>query len=104
MIISDDLKSICYEMYTGRYFRSTMEEIKAAQNWINYQILQNNYASLSDFYDHVGLNRTAVSEEVGWNADELLEITFSTVMSEDNRPCLAFDYKVVPIRNYFRIH
>lgn len=104
LLITDDMKVICYEMMTGRYFRSTMEEIKAAQNWVNYQILHNNYASLSDFYDRLGLNRTDVSEDLGWNIDEQLEITFSTTMTEDNRPCLAFSYKAVPIRNYFRMH
>ena len=104
LIVTDEMKVICYEQYTGRYFMSSMEDIKFAQNEINYTIINNNYASLSDLYDLIGLNRTSISEEVGWNLDNPLEITFSTVMSEDNRPCLSFNYKVVPIRNYFRLH
>lgn len=101
--IIGDLDVRCYEQFTGRYFSSNMETLKAAQNAVNHQILSgDNSASLSDFYDRVGLNHTQISEEVGWNVDNLLELTFSTTVDEKNRPVLAFDYKVVPVRNYFR--
>lgn len=94
---------ICYEQFTGRYFSSSMETLKAAQNKVNHQMLSgDNSASLSDFYDWVGLNHTQLSDEVGWNTDNMLELTFTTTMDELNRPVLAFDYKVVPLRNYFR--
>lgn len=104
IVTGGDLDVLCYEMYTGRYFKSNMEELKAAQNAINHQIINHNYASLSDFYDRIGLNRTQVSEEMGWNLDKALELTFSTVMAENNQPALAFSYQVEPIRNYFRMH
>lgn len=104
LVVLDELQVIAFERYTGRYFRSSMEEIKSAQNYVNFKINNGHCASLSDFYDHVGLTRTDVSEEVGWNLDNPCEITFSTVMTDDNRPALAFEYKVMPIRSYFRIH
>lgn len=96
---------LCYEQFTGRYFASSMETLKSAQNSVNHMIVSgDNSASLSDFYDRVGLNHTQLSDEVGWNLDNMLELTFSTTMDELDRPVLAFDYKVVPVRNYFRIH
>ena len=103
LAIIGDLDVRCYEQFTGRYFSSNMETLKAAQNAVNHQILSgDNSASLSDFYDRVGLNHTQLSDEVGWNLDNLLELTFSTTVDEKNRPVLAFDYLVVPVRNYFR--
>lgn len=96
-------KDLCYEPYTGRYFLSGMEDIKKAQNDLNYQVLNNYYASMSDFYDLLGLDRTKLSDDMGWNSDELLEIQFSSVLSDDDRPCLVMDYKVVPIKGYSRI-
>lgn len=103
LAITGDLDVRCYEQFTGRYFSSNMETLKAAQNAVNHQILSgDNSASLSDFYDRVGLNHTQLSDEVGWNVDNMLELTFSTTVDEKNRPVLAFDYLVVPIRNYFR--
>jgi hypothetical protein len=95
---------LCYERFTDRYFYSSMETIKQAMNRINYDINQGVYASLSDFYAYLGLGPTGVSDELGWNGDHLMEITFSTTVSDDNRPCIAFDYHVEPVRNYFRVH
>ena len=50
------------------------------------------YATLDDFYDIIGLGKTGLSTDLGWDSDRLLEIKLSTVLTEDNRPCLAFDY------------
>lgn len=95
---------LCYESYTGRYFLSSMEALKSAQNNLNYVINNNYYASLSDFFDLIGLERTKLSDEVGWNSDELLEVNFSTTLAEGGKPCLVLDFKVVPIREYSRVH
>jgi len=105
LTITGDLDVRCMEQYTGRYFSSNMETLKAAQNAVNHQILRgDDSASLSDFYDRVGLNHTGVSDEVGWNTDNMMELTFSTTVDEKDRPVLVFDYKVVPVRGYFRYH
>jgi hypothetical protein len=104
VFVNDESKVLCYESYTGRYFQSSMEDLKAAQNNLNYQINNNYYASLSDFFDLIGLERTKLSDEVGWNSDELLEVNFSTAITEHHKPCLVLDFKVVPIRDYSRVH
>lgn len=93
----------CYEPFTGRYFWSDMETMKKAQNDLNYQVLNNYYASLSDFYDLLGLDRTQMSDDVGWNSDEMLEIMFTTTIDDEGKPCLVMNYKVVPIRGYCRV-
>jgi hypothetical protein len=104
LIVTGGGEVLCFEMYTGRYFRSSMEAIKKAQNEVNYDVLNNYYASLSDFYTLIGLPHTKVSDEVGWNSDSLMEIIFSTTMGENDQPCIAIDYQVEPIRNYHRVH
>lgn len=95
---------LCFEAYTGRYFTSNMESLKKAQNDVNYIIIGNMYASLTEFYNRVGLPATNFSEEVGWNNDMLLELEFSTVLSEDGRPCLSVGFLVAPVRDYWRAH
>ena len=95
---------LCYEAFTGRYFKSDMETLKKAQNDLNYKVLNDYYASLSDFYELLGLPRTSISEDLGWNCDKMLELEFSTVMSDDGRPCISIEYHVEPIRDYYRIH
>lgn len=92
----------CKDAYSSRYFRSTMEDIKRAQNDINYQILHHNYSSLTDFYCQLGLEKTKESDEVGWSSDHLLEVTFTSNMDSKNRPVLVMDFAVAPIRNYWK--
>jgi hypothetical protein len=97
-------KVLCYETFTGRYFTSSMDVLQQAQNTINHQILNNSYASLSEFYGEVGLPTTAISEEMGWNLDKLMELRFSSTLTENNEPCLAVDFAVVPVRGYHKLH
>lgn len=83
---------LCCELFTHRYFRSEMENLRKAQNDINVKIVNEIYVTLDEFYDLVGLPNTSVSDKIGWNSDKLMELKFSTVLSEEGEPCLAFDY------------
>lgn len=90
---------LCYELYTGRIFRSDMEMLRKAQNDLNKLILEQFYVSLSEFYDLIGLPYTSNSMWLGWDSDRLMELEFSTILHE-GEPCLAFDYNYVkPIHN-----
>lgn len=91
---------LCIDQFTGRYFKSDMESIRKAENDTNYQILRDGYASLSDFYERVGLAATSFSEEVGWKDDQKVDLKFSSVISPDGKPCISFDFDATPIRNY----
>jgi hypothetical protein len=86
---------LCYEMHTGRYFYSDMENLRKAQNTINAKLIQEMDATLSDFYHLVGLPNTSYSYMSGWNCDKMMALEFSTTLSEDGRPCIAFDYNYV---------
>ena len=91
---------LCYDMLTGRYFQSTMEELKRAENKVNYELIHYMSCSLSHFYDEIGLPPTSYSDTHGWNMDHHMELKFSTVFSEDNRPCIAIDFSRQPIVDY----
>lgn len=95
---------LCYDMFSGRYFKSSMEALKKAQNDTNYQILNHAYASLSDFYARIGLSGTLYSEEVGWTSDHQVELAFSTVLSDDEKPCIAIGFNPHPVREYYRTY
>jgi hypothetical protein len=103
LILSDD-KVLCKDMHTGRYFQSTLEDIKKAINDTNYQILNNDYASLSDFWDRIGLEKTSESDEIGWNTDCKLEVVFSSALTEKNQPCITIDFRTIPVRGYWSLH
>jgi hypothetical protein len=93
---------LCYDMLTGRYFNSTVENIKRAENKINFELNHFMNASLSEFYDEIGLPSTAYSDSVGWGRGNLCEVEFSTTMSPDDRPCVAINFKHPPVADYMR--
>lgn len=93
---------LCCDALTMRYFSSSMEKIRRAQNNINEQILNYRYATLADFYDELGLTPTSMSKDIGWNSDNMLRIDFSAILTEDKRPCIYLDYVTYPVRDYFR--
>lgn len=89
-----------YDSITGRYFTSTMESVKRAQANLHVTILRDMYASLSEFYEEIGLMPTAYSDLVGWDTENPIRISFSTTLSKDDRPCIVLVYDVVPFENY----
>lgn len=94
-IVSGTGNVLCCEMYTGRYFMCDMEKIRRSQNDINARVLAHDYATCNDFYYMVGLPQTSSSGEIGWKSSRLLDIRFSTILTDDGRPCLAFEYNYV---------
>lgn len=83
---------LCCEMFTGRYFTSDMESLRKAQNDLNHKLVSQDYATMDDFYYMIGLKPTSYSGEMGWGSGRLMELQFTTVLTDDGRPCLAFDY------------
>lgn len=104
VIVTGNGDVIFMDAHSGRFFSSTMEAVRKAENEINYQLIHESYASLNDFYDKIGLARVAPGEEVGWSSDRLLEIQTSTTVTDDEKPCFVINFSVTPVRDYFRTH
>lgn len=104
IIITDGGDVLCYDSITGRYFMNSMESIRKAVNDVNEQLIHDSYVSLNEFYDKIGLPSTPYSNEIGWNLDRMLEIDFSTVLSDDGRPCISIEYRTTPIRGFDRLN
>jgi len=83
---------LCCELYTGRYFQSDMESLRKAQNELNAMLLRQDWVSFEEWYYMISLQPTEFSSDYGWNSDKLMELEFSTVLAEDGRPCLSFNY------------
>lgn len=101
VIVTGNGSVLCYDSISGRYFQSDVESIRKAENTLNRRLMNDIYCSLNDFYDLLGLSYTSIGEEVGWNVDDgMIEIEFSSTISEDNKPCIVIDYSVSPKNNY----
>lgn len=94
---------LCFETLSGRYFQSSAETVRKAQNDINVRCINDMYASLNEFYSMIGLKQVPMGEDVGWNTDNLLEVKFTSVLTEENKPVLAIEYVHSPKPDYFRL-
>lgn len=102
MMVGDG-EILCYDTFSGRYFNSTMENIRQAQNELNFQIINENYASLNDFYDQLGMPTIEIGDEFGWSADNKVDIRFSSTIAENQRPCMVIDYTTQPHQHYSKV-
>ena len=88
---------LCYDSLSGRYFRSDIEQIRRAVNDLNKEFLTDMWMSVNDLYYALGLAGTKLGEQAGWDLDKgLIEVTFSTQMSEEGEPCLVLNYDIEP--------
>lgn len=92
------------DSWSGRYFNSTVARLEKAANQINSTLNSDFSATLSDFYDLVGLDRTDESDMIGWNSDCHLELEFSWGSTPDERPCGVMRFRTVPYREHNSFH
>lgn len=104
VIVTGNGTTLCFDSISGRYFQSSMQKIESAKNKINERMLCDNYVSLNDLYDELGMECTKIGEDLGWNifGDGLLDISFSSQLTDDGTPCLVMDYSVEPRYNYYK--
>lgn len=97
-------QTLCFDGWSGRYFEASVEEIRAAENTLNNQMLHDitGYASMNEFYDEIGLPHTEVGDMIGWNASHLVKIHIGATVADDNTPCLTIIHDNRPIYEYDR--
>lgn len=92
------------DSWSGRYFNSSKMALEKAELAINNQLNNDYSATLSDFYDLVGLERTDESDMIGWNSDCKLELEFNWASTADDRPCGVVRFRTVPYRGHSSFH
>lgn len=102
IIITNNGTATCYDYSSGRYFKSSINKIKEAQNAINERLLHSmcGSVSLNDFYDELDLPHIDVGEILGWNTDELVDIHIGYAGDEDGNPCITISHNNPPKYDY----
>lgn len=106
VIVTGNGTTLCYDPVGNSYFKSNIQQIESAKNKLNARMLSENYVSLNDFYDELGIGPTKLGEDLGWDIykDGLIDIAFSSQLAEDGTPCLVMDYSVAPRYEYYKVH
>lgn len=97
VFITEKGNTLCYDVMSGRYFKSDRDMINREVNQLNKRLMDEMYISLNEYYYALGLQQTKLGNEMGWNInDGLIEISFTAQVAENGEPCLVVDYYVAP--------
>ena len=97
VIITSKGETLCKDSISGRYFKSDIETIKKVVNELNRQMTYQQYVSLEEFYNELGLEPIKNASYLGWNLDDgLIEVDFTACLTDDDQPCIYVDYTVAP--------
>lgn len=97
VLFTGDGEVLCYDVLTGRYFKSDIETIRQSINELNRDLMSDMWISLNELYYKLGLPGTKLGDEMGFDIDKgLIEVDYSSHLDAKNRPCLAIDLKVYP--------
>lgn len=101
VIITEKGNTLCFDTISGRYFKSDIDKIKKAVNDLNYQMRDEMYISLNEFYYEIGLDGIKMGDDFGWNINEgYIDLMFSSQLAHDGTPCLVIDYGCNPRHDY----
>lgn len=103
VILTGKGNTLCYDTFSGRYFRSDMETIRQAQNTINGQIFHDMYIELDAFYELLGLRSTTLGQTHGFNIDNPVELVFTSHLSDGGEPALAIGWTKLPKYDYGKV-
>lgn len=96
--------TLVFEPLSGRYFYSNRNLIDAAVNSANSLCIKNFSISLNEFFNELGLDEVGIGEQLGWNTDNLIEVSYDAVIADDNQPAISICYDTEPTAkfNHFR--
>lgn len=97
VIITGSGDTLCFDDMSSRYFMSSMDKIKKAENKLNKDLIDDMYVALNDLYFELGLDSISIGDDLGWNVDDgLISLDTSAHLSPDGRPCIAISCSVHP--------
>lgn len=101
IIVTEQGNTLMYDAISGRYFKGDIEKVRKIENILNKRLRNEDYISLNEFYDEIGLPHIKVGEGLGWCIDKgLIEFEFSATLTAEDKPCIVIDYRLAPEYGY----
>lgn len=97
VIITGIGETLCYDLYSDRYFKSDIENIRKIENDVNKRILSEMWVTLNEVYFDLGLKRVKYGDQIGFNVDNMLHFHFSSHISPNGQPCLTIGFEGGPM-------
>lgn len=100
IIVTGRGTTLCYDTFPpGRYFWSDIEKLRKIVKKLNQKMTtgERSYISLNELYYEIGLPPIPIGDDLGWNVNRgLIDMNFSSQLTEDRTPCLVLGYVVAP--------
>lgn len=107
-IDTDDNKELFFDFFSMRYFESTMEEVRAAEYYLNKDMAVNGDTTLNSFYELLGLPRTDYGDKLGWSLEaggayygySWIDFKHEKTMLHDGPECWIISMPFEPTADY----
>jgi hypothetical protein len=108
VVITGDGETLFKDLWTNRYFKSDIDKVKRVINKLNARLLHEDYISLNELYDELGLDRAECGNDWGWHVmDEgLIDVEYTSVMAYADKdmetpiPCIGIGFRIPPRYKY----
>lgn len=88
---------LCYDDWTGRYFRGTMASLEVAMHRFNSIVMEEGSVELNTFYDLIELAPIPMGVDFGWS--EPMSLIFGSILSPQGEPAIAISFRNAPKPN-----
>lgn len=89
--------TLFYDSLTGRYFRSSVNAVERAVNIINKRMRSEDYITVNNLYNEIGLGSIEIGDLLGWSIDrDDVEITYDSGIEVDGQPYVIVELKHLP--------
>ena len=93
VIMTNKGNTMCFDVFSQRYFLSDIEKLRRSENELNRQMLSDGSITLNDLYDEIGLDQLPIGDRIGWNANKgLLNFRYGSHLAKDGTPCVLLDF------------
>lgn len=101
-------KELFYDMYSNRYFQSTLYDVQQAEYRLNRNLITRDYAYLNEFYEELGIEPVIAGYSLGWsraaNLDvywqEWIDFDHEKVTMDDGLECHIIKMQCEPIPDF----
>lgn len=94
-----------YDMHSGRYFESTIEQVITAEYHLNRNYILRGYAYLNELYEFLGIEETDYGSVLGWAPYDdgmyWIEFNHRKVVMDDGLECYILEMPFEPTYDFF---
>ena len=101
VIVTGHGDDLFYDDWSGRFFTCDINFIKKAVNDLNYQLINDMFVGLNEFYAYIGLPENGAGRQMGWDVDYgTIELDVVPALDECDRAYTIIRFRKEPIDKF----